>query len=378
MSTTEANGHAMDEAISSLSLKPKPFVEREILDEVTSKDEPTPPPTEPAEPDPSTLYPKILKLGDFLYATKDLGPLTSIHLTGSVKLHGTHADIVFSPTSDEIRLQSRNQLALVPGTGDNCGFAAFVAGTKKEVLLDLRDRILERYRRLNPDAEIVGDIVLAGEWCGKGVQKKVAISKMDKFFAIVSMNINGAWVPDREYADIHDEKARLFHIGKAGFFEHELFFDNVDASEAKIKQLTDEVERECPFAKTLGESGRGEGIVWKATNHCTDPKFWFKSKGDLLAVSNVSKLPASAVDKENRERVDNFAKAIVTENRLEQGWDLLEQKNASGLGAFLKWVQNDCLVEEKREMEGLAISKGKLSPAIAAIAKPWFWQRVER
>lgn len=326
----------------------------------------------------STLYPKILKLHDFLHATKDLGPLTSIHLTGSVKLHGTHADIVFSSGSDEVRLQSRNQLALTPGVADNCGFAAFVAGMKKVVLLDLRNRVLERYRTLNTEREVEGDVILAGEWCGKGVQKKVAISNLEKFFAIVSINISSVWVPDWEYADICTDMAGIYHIGKAGFFEHELFFDNVDASEAKIRQLTDEVEAECPFAKTLGQSGLGEGKVWKATKHCYEPKFWFKSKGDLLAVSSVSKLPASAVDMENRERVGNFARAIVTENRLEQGWDVLEQKNASSLGPFLKWVQSDCLVEEKREMEGLNISKAKLNPAIAAIAKSWFWKRIGR
>ncbi|KAK4693472.1 hypothetical protein P7C71_g3940, partial [Lecanoromycetidae sp. Uapishka_2] len=364
--------------MESLSLKEEPSLSPNTVAEDISKDNFPPTPTKPSGTASSTLYPKILKFGDFLHATKDLGPLTSIHLTGSVKLHGTHADIVFSSDSDEVRLQSRNQLRLTPGKEDNCGFASFVAGTKKEVLLDLRDRILERYRKLNPNEVVEGDIIMAGEWCGKGVQKKVAISKMEKFFAIISTNINGNWVPDWEYADISNEVASFYHVGKADFFEHELFFDNVNASEEQIRKLTDEVEAECPFAKKLGQSGLGEGIVWKATKYCGEPKFWFKSKGDLLAVSNVAKMPASAVDKENRERVDNFAHAIVTENRLEQGWDLLEHKNAGGLGAFLKWVQNDCLVEEKREMEGLNISKGKLSPAIAAIAKPWFWKRIGR
>jgi len=266
----------------------------------------------------------------------------------------------------------------VPENGDNCGFAAFIAETEKGVLLGLRDKVVHRYKKLNSGKEVEGDIMIASEWCGKGVQKKVAISRVDNFFAIVSMIVNGAWVPDWEYGDVCNESASIYHIGKAGFFEHQVFFEDVDASEAKIKKLTDEVEAECPFAKTLGEYGLGEGIVWKATNHCGNPRLWFKSKGDLLAVSNVAKLPASAVDKENRERVDNFARAIVIENRLDQGWDLLEQKEATGIGAFLKWVQNDCPVEENREMEGLKISKGKLSPAIAAIAKPWFWKRVGR
>lgn len=363
----EAPTEAIDvPPIEQLSLKAKePAVVQSIQE------------SEPSSKERTTLYPKIKKLTDFIYAAKGLGPKPSIHLTGSAKLHGTHADIVFVDNTDEVRLQSRNQLALGV-KNDNCGFAAFFAGTDRVTIFALRDRILERYRKLNPDTEVIGDVVIAGEWCGTGVQKKVAIAAIPKFFAIISININDAWVPDWEYGDICDEDARFFHISKAGFFAQELHFDNAATSEKAIQKLTDAVENECPFAKALGVSGRGEGIVWKATNHCSDPQFWFKSKGDLLAVSHSNRLPASAVATGNRERVDNFAKAIVTEIRLEQGWGYLSQKEAAGMGNFLKWVLNDCLLEEKMEMEKLKISKGKLSPAIADITKPWFWARLER
>ena len=330
--------------------------------------------------DPTTLYPKILKLSDFIHTVrKDLPSLSSIHLTGSVKLHGTHADIVFQPNTNTIRCQSRNKLDIKAGNEDNAGFAAFVAGTEQRKLIDLRDRVIERYNKLNPDRSVEGEIVLAGEWCGTGIQKKVALNEIPKFLAIISININDAFVPDWEYSDISDEDLRIFHIGKAGFFSHEMHLNDISASDNEIKRVTDQVERECPMSKTFGISGLGEGIVWKARDYCGSADFWFKSKGDILAVSHSGKLPASAVDKENRERVDNFARAIVTGVRLEQGWDLLPppQKNERGVGAFLKWVVNDCLVEEKRETETLGISKTKLSPAITGIAKPWFWRRVE-
>ncbi|KAL9640871.1 MAG: hypothetical protein Q9164_000029 [Protoblastenia rupestris] len=330
----------------------------------------------------SSLYPKILKLADFVYEVKALRnwPFedAKISLTGSIKLHGTHADIVYtSPTSSGFRLQSRNKKALVPGNEDNAGFAAYIASIGPRRILSLRDRLIARYQALNPDSRIEGEIILAGEWCGTGIQKKVAISQLPRFFAIISMNINGSWVEDWKYADICDEDARVYHIGKAGFFNHELNLDDLRASEVRIKDVVDEVERACPFAKALGAApGQGEGIVWKATELCGDPAFWFKSKGDLLAVSNSSKLPASAVDMENRERVENFAKAVATEVRLEQGWEYLGQKDASDMGPFLKWIVADCLTEEKIEIDELKISKGKLSPAIAAIAKPWFWEKL--
>lgn len=94
-------------------------------------------------------------------------------------------------------------------------------------------------------------------------------------------------------------------------------------------------------------------------------------------MNHSDKLPGSAVAKENRERVDNFARAIVTEIRLEQGWEYLGQKDTTGTGAFLKWIVNDCMVEEKRKMEELDIIKTKLSPAIAVIAKLWFVERIK-
>ncbi|KAL2042951.1 hypothetical protein N7G274_004009 [Stereocaulon virgatum] len=338
-----------------------------------------PAPAKAERGDSTTLYPKILKLSDFIHTVRKCLPtISSIHLIGSVKLHGTHADIVFQPASNTIRCQSRNRLALIPGKEDNFGCAAFVAGIEQRRLLDLRNLIIERYKQFNPDKAIEGEIVLAGEWCGTGIQKKVALDEIPKFFAIISIKINGAWVPDWEYSDICNEDIRVFHIGKAGLFRHEVKLDDIEASDRKIKCLTDEVEKECPFSKLFGVSGLGEGIVWKAVSYCEDPSFWFKSKGDILAVSHSNKLPASAVDKENKDRVENFAKAIVTEMRMEQGWGLLPlaQKNARGTGAFLKWVINDCLVEEKREMETLGIGKGQLSPAITNLAKTWFYMKV--
>ncbi len=253
-----------------------------------------------------------------------------------------------------------------------------MAGIEECRILDLRDRFLKRYQELNPGRTISGDVIVAGEFCGPGVQRGVAVSKVPKCLAIVSVYINGEWVPDWKFADICDEGARIYHIGKAGFLEHELRLEDVAASEATIKELVDEVERKCPFTLAIGgESGQGEGIVWKATEDCGDPSFWFKSKGDLLSVSHSDKLPASAVEKENRDRVEDFARAVVTEVRLEQSWEYLEQKNATGLGSFLKWVLDDCLVEENREMEELKIPKGKFSPAVTAIAKPWFWGKLK-
>ena len=167
-------------------------------------------------------------------------------------------------------------------------------------------------------------------------------------------------------------------LEKRVFYHEELSLQDVTASEVRIQKLTDAVEAECPFGKVMGTTGKGEGIVWKASAHCANLAFWFKSKGDNLAVSHSNKLAASAVAKENRQRMDNFAKAIVTEARLEQGWENTSEKDERSMGLFLKWVTNDCFEEKKLEMEKLEISRGKLNPVISSIAKPWFSERLRR
>ena len=330
-----------------------------------------------------TFYPKILKLKDFLYAVRNRERYrslsTPIHLIGTVKLHGMHADVVFeSTTSNVFRLQSRNRL-VVPGKENISGFASYIGSLGKEPLLDLRNRIIERHGALNPGTAIDGPIILAGEWCGKGVQKKVAVGKADKFLSIISININGQWVLDRRYADIDDEKNRIFHIGRAGFLEHDLDLDNIDNSEREIYQMVGGITQECPFASiALAEHGKGEGIVWKVAELCGDTALWFKSKGDDLAVSKVHKLPMPSIEENQPESIEEFAVAVATENRMEQGWEYLIEKNADGVESFVKWILDDCLVEKKLEIEKRKIPEPPLSEAIKAIAEKWFLEKVRR
>ena len=103
-------------------------------------------------------------------------------------------------------------------------------------------------------------------------------------------------------------------------------------------------------------------------NHCADLRFRFRSKGNLHAVKHSASLLAPRVAEENRMRIDGFAKAVVTDMRLEQGWRYLGQKDMRRLGVFTGWLINNWLLEQYCEKEGLQIGKGKLISAVAAIA----------
>lgn len=334
-------------------------------------------PSTPVTTNNSTLYPSIGKLKDFLYEARKLNK-PSFELIGTVKLHGTHADMVID-AKDAIGFQSRNQTDLQPEK-DNEGFATFANPLKQDILA-LKNAYISRYRALNPSTplETTYPVVIAGEFCGGKIQKKVALLQLKKQFVIVSVNVNDTWLPDDEYGDIHDESIGIYNISRAGFFYRTLQLQNPAESEAEINTLVKQVEKECPYARTFGVSGIWEGIVWKSRGHSSNPDFWFKSKGEMFAVAAKPKLPAAASDSDGR--IKSFAEAIVTENRMEQGWGYLKEmrvtRDMKGLGRFLKWVVEDCLREETRDMEEANIQEQNLKPAIVDIARLWYKTKVD-
>ena len=186
-------------------------------------------------------------------------------------------------------------------------------------------------------------------------------------------------MPDTEYGDIHNEVIGVYNIARAGFFYTELRYHDMGELESEIKTLVEQVERECPYIRTFGVSGIGEGIFWKPRDYFSNLDFWSKSKGEIFEVTARNKLPVSELRSDSADRVKSLAEAIVTDNRLEQGWKYLKEmrviRDKRGLGRFLKWIVEDCLTEE-REMEG-ADTKGKdIKPAIIGIAKPWYQSKI--
>lgn len=212
----------------------------------------------------STLFPKIGKLSDFLYRYRKLVPEAQIiHLAGSVKLHGAHADLVVSH-KDVIRVQSRNVLDLTSGS-DNYGLYSFTAPIHA-VILHLKSDILQRFIELNPNEAIDSNqpVIISGEWCGQGIQKGVAISKLPKHFVIISIQVNGIWVDENVYADINNEAHQIYNIGKVPRYRLDFDINDSERSELAIQALVKDVEQTCPFGLARGVKGRGEGIVWKA------------------------------------------------------------------------------------------------------------------
>ncbi|KAI4127162.1 MAG: hypothetical protein LQ338_003339 [Usnochroma carphineum] len=328
----------------------------------------------------STLYPKIGKISDFIHKLKKAAPEARVvPISGTVKLHGAHADWVIT-NDDIVRVQSRSVLEL-SSSNDSYGLFAFTSPLHAAIIR-LRDDIVRRYQQLNPNVSVDPDYptIISGEWCGKGIQKGVAISHLPKHFVIISIRVNDVWVDEKKYADIHDEANGIFHISKAGDYRLDYDLDLPEVSDIAIQRWVKSIEKSCPYGVARGVQGSGEGIVWKAVDYIHDPDMWFKSKAESHTVSNSSKLSKSAIAPENREREDNFAKAVVTERRLEQGWEYLREtgvtRNLAATGRFVAWITSDVLVEEEQEMAQNQIHKGKLRPSIKSIAEAWYKRKL--
>ena len=338
----------------------------------------------------STLYPRITThikeiIKRLKYKLRDpedpeqepiLGPIPII---GTVKLHGTHADIIVS-SDDRITFQSRNN-AVLTEAADNLGFAKAMS-TKTTTILHIRDQFIGRWRELNPGKPLNPNlsVTIAGEWVGEKIQKGVAISQLSRRLVIISAKINGCWVPDSLYADIEAPEDGIYNISRAGVYHSTLYPENPQRTIDELDLLADRIAANCPFAKTFGIEGEGEGIVWKLIPYIDDPELWFKSKGGRFKPTFTPAPRKPAVDQAERwEAAAEAAKGWCSEQRLEQGWDFLREKGISqdmkGIGAFLKWVQVDILTEEDGYIKGYNVDKDMLRREIIGLAKPWFLER---
>ena len=344
--------------------------------------------TDPAQ---STLYPKITThIPEIIEQLRRLNRdpahpeiniiVDPMPFIGTVKLHGTHADILVYP-DDRIVFQSRNITGLSVAK-DNQGFAADMS-EKTAAVLGLRDVCLARWKELNPGTPIDEDspIVIAGEWIGEKIQKDVAIAQLSRRFVIVSVNINGAWQKDEAYSDISLPDHDIYNASRAGLFHTTLYPDDYERTVSEVERMTEEVAAHCPFASSFGISGLGEGIVWKPvpTQYNADTSLWFKSKGGKFKPTffRIPKQHEGAdVIKERRKAAATVAVAWCSQQRLEQGWDVLREKGVErdvrALGDFLKWIQYDILEEEKSHIKDHGVDEAALKIEIAKIAKPWY------
>lgn len=303
--------------------------------------------------------------GDAIFDHSKTSP--TLKFVGFVKGHGTNSSVHFNPKTNEFWCESRNNIISVDS--DNAGFARFIENNKL-VVLDLIQSIK------NPNLETIS---IFGEWAGKGIQKGVAISEVDKFFSIFKVGIEERWTSNEVISSLKANESRIFNMSQFGSFEIEINFNRPEFSQNTLVDLTLKVEEECPIGKFFGISGTGEGIVWSCvTPGFESSDFWFKTKGEKHSVSKVTKI--AAVDIEKVKSNEEFVEKTVTENRLRQGLEYLKEMkieiSPKSTGDFIRWVHNDILKEESDIMNASGISEKDLGRLVSVKAKTWFFQNM--
>lgn len=296
-----------------------------------------------------------------------------ITFRGSIKLHGSNAGISMDK-DDNIRFQSRSNI--ITPEKDNAGFA-FFANSRVDIFREFFCDIRSKHKLTDET------IVIFGEWCGKGIQKGVAINELDKMFVIFAIKI----VKDSEvsyylrYKDVapyncHEHK--IYNINDYPTFELDIDFGNPSESQNRMVELTIQIENECPFGKAFGVSGIGEGLVWEGYDG--DNRYIFKTKGEKHSSSKVKTI--AQVDVEKVNSVNEFLDYAVTENRLNQAIEQVFTTNAEipdvkGTGRFLKWITNDITKEESDTLVQNNLEPKDVNSAISNKARLWFFKYLE-
>lgn len=181
-------------------------------------------------------------VGELIYDKAAKLPI--LNYIGTTKLHGTCSSVNLE--DGKIICQSRER-EITP-EDDNSGFARFIS--------ELPSGFFDKFKSI-----FGNNIIIHGEYAGKGIQKKVAINEVDKFWAIFRIeNSEGKWLDLNkiEFELNYINQFRVFSIFQFGKFELSIDFERPGESINEMNRLTLEVENECPAGKFFGVSGTGE------------------------------------------------------------------------------------------------------------------------
>jgi hypothetical protein len=315
--------------------------------------------------------------GDAIYDPSLKKPIVTF--SGTVKCHGTFAAACYNNVSG-IWFQSKNDI--ITPIKDNAGFA-FFGESKKEVFIKLIKSLAESHG-IDLDNN---SIMLGMEWAGRGIQKSVGISEIEKSAFIFSQakvapfdgEQSSYWISTNKVCSVDD---KIYSLDCFKTFSIEVDFNVPQLSQNKIIEMTIEVEDECPVAKEFGHPETiGEGIVFSHLNE-DGSRYVFKSKGEKhSAKSKVKTL--KPVDDEKINKCIQIAEQVTPSWRLEQmiaeTFDTINGGviDRSKLGEYIKSVMNDVIKEDSDIISDAGLELKDIGKYVSVIAKDYFFQ-VER
>lgn len=303
--------------------------------------------------------------GNSIYNDSLIKPV--LEFKGTVKLHGTNASICYND-KDGVWAQSRNNIITIEN--DNAGFAKFISERETEAI-NVLNWAISFY-----DIDTSKDTVcIYGEFAGKGIQKGVAISELEKSFYIFGLSVVND-KKEREWLEFHYPGSldnRILNINL--FYSPTITIDlnQPELSQNKLIELTEAVEKQCPVAAEFEKEGIGEGIVWTAKY--LRKTYRFKVKGEKHSVTKVKKL--ASVDTEKLNSINEFVEYSVTKQRVDQAIENVfgsEDPDIKQTGEIIRWVANDIIAEESDTLKSNSLTWKEVAGKVAKEVKSEFFK----
>jgi RNA ligase len=291
-----------------------------------------------------------------------------------IKLHGSNAAIRIHKGGEVVAQCRTRDLSL---DDDNHDFAAWVASTAEQWRLP---------EWLFTDFETM---IVYGEWAGRGVQKKDAVSKLNgKYFFVFAVQFDDRVftdLPDSIVPDIDNVLVLPWHGEKVM-----INFTDAERTNRIIDNINKEVEdigEKDPFiSEVFGIDGPGEGLVFMpvcpADGAGLDRDYFaamtFKAKAEAHRVKATEK--AVSLHVTIPDGVSDFVAAFVTESRCQQGL----QEACDGIAEkprtpdFLKWMGSDVRKESVVELLEMGLDWKQVAPHVNKAAVRWFMDKCNR
>ena len=319
-----------------------------------------------------------------------LKPKPTLTFTASEKIHGTNAGVCYS-IPDGMWAQSRENIITVEK--DNAGFAFFVSQNEEALKLIINE-LADEYS-INLNTHIIS---LYGEWAGGNIQKKSAMSGLDKAFVIFehfkvspiepSEDEKAVWFKTGVLADsfsaydalnwVKSTENKIYNVMDFPTYDFTIDFNAPERSVNEMVKLVEEViEPASPLGKAFGkEENIGEGVV--CTHLAEDGALiMFKVKGEKHSNSKVKTL--NVVDTEKLNKIDKCVEKICHTWRFEQGLvevfgsDYEKTIDRKRIGDFLKWVGQDTLKEELDIIAEFGFEPKDVMGKVSQKAKEYFF-----
>ena len=309
-----------------------------------------------------------------------------LEFTGTVKLHGTNSGIQFNMIDGSTLAMSHERV--LSTEADNHGFCTWAQS--ESGLFQLRElrKIIDHFL----DDASPQYIYVYGEWCGSGINGKTAIGKLSNRFFVFSImlkftdgcekwlelsDIASAWQVRTDL--FNDDPFEIYFVHNFKTYQVSIDFNDPGSSIDELERLTLEVEAACPIGSAFDIEGIGEGIVWTCM-HPTFGHLMFKTKGSKHKGTKNKQLVAVAP--EVMKSRQDFVDAVLTESRLEQGFDLMKatygKVTEDRIGDFLAWIGKDVLKEESDTMNVSKLERKFVMGAVNNAAKKWLMPRLDK